>query len=112
MAEQISFNTRLGKEIVNLRKSKGYSQKEFAKLCGLTSVSMNKIEKGGQKPSDESMRKICDILDIPVSFLYFLSIKTEDFQDEKKKDLFQKYRPVLKSIIDQLLNNPSANTSL
>lgn len=103
MSEERTINQRLGDEIKRLRKSKGFSQKKFADLCNITPISMNKIEKGHQRPKEENLTKICNILNIPVSFLYFKSVDANDFRDEKKKELFILYKPVLDSMIDKLL---------
>lgn len=81
----------------------GLTQKEFAKLCKISQVSMNKIENGNQKPSDKTIERVCNVLEVPVSFLYFLSINSDDFIDDKKKELYKSYKPILKSIIDQIL---------
>ena len=103
MNEERTINQRLGDEIKKLRKSKGFSQKKFADLCGITPISMNKIEKGHQRPKEENLTKICNTLNIPVSFLHFLSVNASDFRDEKKQELFISYKPVLDSMINKLL---------
>lgn len=102
MAEKEKVNIRLGQEIKKLRKSKGISQKKLAEIIGISFVSMNKIEQGEQRPNNSTLQDICKVLNIPVSFLYFMSIDEDDFVDEEKRDLFVKYRPVLKSMLNEL----------
>lgn len=74
----------VGDAIKNLRKSKGISQKELAKNCGLTANSMCSIEKNESFPSKDSMEKICKALGIPVSYLMFFSVTDDDIPAEKR----------------------------
>ncbi len=47
------------------RSARGYSQKEFAALIGITNTQYNKIEGGKDRPSRETLKKISAYLGIP-----------------------------------------------
>ena len=50
--------------IKNKRKKLGLSQKQLAKLVGITQPFMNEIEHGKKSPSVEVLQKICQVLSI------------------------------------------------
>ena len=74
----------VGEAIKNLRKKQGLSQKELAFKCGLSANALCSIEKNSSMPSRESLDKICNALDIPVSYLMFFSVSDEDVPAEKR----------------------------
>lgn len=52
-----------------LRKSKGITQTEFAKLLNVTQATYSEYESGKCKPSFETLNKICDILNCSSDYL-------------------------------------------
>jgi len=77
----------IGKAIKELRKKKGYTQKEFALMCGLSANALCQIELDNTFPQKSTINKICEVLNIPQSYLLFFSI-TEDDVPENKKAVF------------------------
>lgn len=60
----IDFNLRFGSVIRSLRGDK-YSQRELAKLVGITPTYLSKIERGEFKPpSEDVIKRMANILDI------------------------------------------------
>jgi transcriptional regulator with XRE-family HTH domain len=51
--------------ITLIRKKKGLSQTDFAKLVGLTQASLSYIESNRKKPNQSTIAKICVALEIP-----------------------------------------------
>lgn len=60
---------KLGQQIKNIRKRKGYTQKEFAKELGISANAMCSIEKGKAWPSDETMAKLCLLLRVKLKLI-------------------------------------------
>ena len=46
------------------RQEKGISQNQLAKLVGISQPYMNQIETGVRNPTQPTLMKICEILDI------------------------------------------------
>ena len=74
----------LGKAIKELRKAKGFSQKELAQACGLSANAMCSIENDESFPSKTTFDKICKALDMPSAYIFLFSIS------EKTKGLSTK----------------------
>lgn len=54
----------LAKNVRKYRKQKGYSQEEFARICGVHRTYMGLIERGETTVSIEILQKICDALEV------------------------------------------------
>lgn len=54
------------KRIIEKRKELGMSQRQLAKLVGITQQFMNEIESGRKSPSIEVLINICKALEIPM----------------------------------------------
>ena len=76
----------IGNKIRNLRKSKNWSQKEFALKIGLTQSSITEIEKGKKLASMNKIYKILVVFDI--SFDYLFEDVLVACQNLEKNDLF------------------------
>ena len=88
----------IGTAIKNLRKNKGLTQKVLAEKCGVSANAMNQIEKNASFPHKNTIDKICDVLEIPVSYLLFFSISEDDIPDEKKI-VFNSLNDAVKSVL-------------
>lgn len=53
-------------KIVTLRKIKGLSQAKLAELSGLSVATIQRAEHGRVDPSQETVKRICSVLDVPV----------------------------------------------
>ena len=61
----------IGDRIKARRTELGLSQEELALKVGYTSRStVNKIEKGTRRPQVEDLKKIADVLDVDMDYLY------------------------------------------
>ena len=73
----------LGETIKDIRKSKGFKQRELADRAGISPNAMCSIEKNYSFPSKETIKAICDAMDVPVSYLLFASITDDDIPQDK-----------------------------
>jgi transcriptional regulator with XRE-family HTH domain len=60
----------IGKKIKNLRESKGYSVREFAKLCELSPSLVSQVERNVSSPSISSLVKMAAVLHFPVGHFF------------------------------------------
>ncbi len=75
----------ISERIVRLRKSKGYGQKEFASMIGVSHVSLSKFENGRTDIIPIGVaKKIADILDI--SFTELFEIEDSGAEIEKLRE--------------------------
>lgn len=75
----------IGSAIKALRKQKGYSQKDLAEKCQISVNALCQIEKNSSFPQKSTIKRICDELQIPTSYLLFFSISEEDIPEDKRK---------------------------
>lgn len=59
----------MGNTIREARKKAGYTQEEIAKTLGVTQAAVNQWESGATRPRLEHIKKLSDILKIPVTEL-------------------------------------------
>ncbi|WP_417559075.1 MULTISPECIES: helix-turn-helix domain-containing protein [Flavobacteriaceae] len=88
----------IGTAVKNLRKNKGLSQKVLAEMCNISANAMNQIENNTSFPHKNTIDKICDALEIPVSYLLFFSISEDDIPQEKKI-VFNSLNDAVKSVL-------------
>jgi transcriptional regulator with XRE-family HTH domain len=60
----MKIQDRLAKNVRKYRKEKGYSQEEFARICGVHRTYMGLIERGKTAVSIEILEKICHSLNV------------------------------------------------
>lgn len=79
----------LGAKIRETRKAKGLSQLEFARLCGISSPYMNKIELGRNLPSLKFIKSIALVLGTDLSDELRASNYTEDEINEFRTAIYK-----------------------
>ena len=60
---------KLGAQIKQIRKKKGFSQKQLAEQLGISANAMCNIEKGYSLPSKETVDEICQLLNVEVKLV-------------------------------------------
>ena len=58
-----------GRFIAELRKQKGYTQKELAEKMGISDISLNKTLRG-EYPQLQTLEKIANTLNVPIAELF------------------------------------------
>lgn len=91
----------IGKTIKQLRQAANYNQVELSSKAGITQTSLSQIELGKKRPTQQTLDKICDALDINESILYIMSTSIEDIPEENREayqDLFPKVKDMLEAM--------------
>lgn len=91
----------IGKTIKQLRQAANYNQVELSSKAGITQTSLSQIELGKKRPTQQTLDKICDALDINESILYIMSTSIEDIPVENREayqDLFPKVKDMLEAM--------------
>ena len=70
MRKNVSIQQKFGNRVRKLRKSKGWSQEEFADQCGLHRTYIGAIERGERNVSLNNIHAIAKALDISVKDLF------------------------------------------
>lgn len=75
--------TFTGDCIRKYRTEKGLTQKKLGEMCGIADSNIRKYEAGNQNPKLETLQKIANALEIPVSHLFIGEILTKAELKEK-----------------------------
>jgi transcriptional regulator with XRE-family HTH domain len=90
----------IGSAIKSIRTRKKITQKDLAAKCGISANALCSIEKNVSFPTKETIKRICDALQIPVSYLLFFSI-TEDDVPKDKQGIFNALKePIQKVLVE------------
>lgn len=60
----------IGEKIREARKSKGLTQKQLGDLCGMADSAIRRYESGRGNPTEKTMRRIANALDLPESYFW------------------------------------------
>lgn len=61
----------VGKNVLGLRKAKGWTQEQLAEMSSSTYVNVSAIENGRRWPSPSMVKKLADALGVPQPRLFF-----------------------------------------
>ena len=92
----------IGLAIRSVRKKLGLSQSELADRIEISNTALSQIENGGSYPSPKTIKKICQVLQIPEPLLYILGIENDDVPDNKKEIYKLLFPSVYKLALDIL----------
>ena len=88
----------IGTAIKTLRKQKGLGQKELADQCNISVNALSQIEINSSFPQKATIKKICEVFNIPVAYLLLLSMSDEDVSEERKTT-FNYLNDALKTVL-------------
>jgi transcriptional regulator with XRE-family HTH domain len=91
----------LGSIIKEVRKSRKYTQCEFAKLCKISQTYLSQIENNKKDPNISTLKIIANHLNIPLPILFFKALTDEDIS-EAKKESFETISPIVKNLIKSI----------
>jgi transcriptional regulator with XRE-family HTH domain len=64
-----NLDKQIGEKLKHLRENKGYSMREVADRIDIAPSYISQIEKG-RIPSLDKLKKLCNVYDVPVSYLF------------------------------------------
>ncbi|WP_179885254.1 helix-turn-helix domain-containing protein [Bacillus cereus] len=63
--------SKIGDNIIKLRKKNGWSQKYFSHKLRLTQSAVSQYERGVRVPEDHIKKKMADIFGVTVDYIFF-----------------------------------------
>lgn len=96
----------IGTAIKILRKEKGLGQRELSSMCGISINALSQIETNATFPQKSNIKRICEALKIPVSYLLYFSISDEDIPDDKKP-VFKSLDSAIRTVLIDSINDNS-----
>ncbi|CCG52171.1 DNA-binding protein [Flavobacterium indicum GPTSA100-9 = DSM 17447] len=88
----------IGQVIKLLIKKRGLKQIDVAERIGKSTTALSQIINGNYKPQPETLEKLCEVLEVPVAVVHFLSI-TEDDVPKENIDLFRNLAPSMEKYL-------------
>jgi transcriptional regulator with XRE-family HTH domain len=67
-AEELKYQFTFGNAVLEARLKKGWSQTELARQAGTKQANISRIEAGLGNPTLDLIKKICDALDLELTF--------------------------------------------
>jgi transcriptional regulator with XRE-family HTH domain len=93
----------IGLAIRSIRRKLNVSQHDLAERCQLTQTALSQIETGKKRPSQRTMDRICEALDIPQSIIYIVAMEDTDVSPGKK-DVYDLVYPSIKTLALQMID--------
>jgi XRE family transcriptional regulator, regulator of sulfur utilization len=93
----------LGMTIKKLRKQKNMTQEVFAGSCGITQTYLSQIENNQKEPNLAILKKISEILELPLPILFYLSLNEQDISPQKRK-AFEMVSPSINSLVNEFFS--------
>ncbi|HVU97778.1 MAG TPA: helix-turn-helix transcriptional regulator [Puia sp.] len=90
----------LGKSIQSLRKRRGLTQEALAEKAGLSRPSLSQIENNSARPERDTLKRICEALEVTESLLYVYSFEKEDVP-ASKRSIYEAYFPLIQEMIQK-----------
>jgi len=97
----------LGKALQRIRFEKGMNQIDVAKKAKITQTYLSQLETNKKKePSKAVLQRLCKVYGVPQIVVLWYAVEEGDFQPKKKK-IFYQFKPVLDSLVADLLRLPN-----
>ena len=116
MATEVIFlinSKRIGRQLRDLRISRGWKQKELADMVGLSRPAMSNIESGKRSLTLNTLKRFCEVFNVDISYFGIETgnfdeavdlmsrveaiFNSDDLADEKKDEL---YRRIMQIYLD------------
>lgn len=91
---------KIGAVIRELRKERKIGQDKLAEMSAISQARLSQIE-NGEKPSDETLAKICQVLNVSVALVYIMSFEKVDYSP-KNGELYDQFHPIIEGLVKQI----------
>ncbi|MDO5399329.1 MAG: helix-turn-helix transcriptional regulator [bacterium] len=101
-----------GKRLVAAREKKGYNQKQFAELLGITPTRLNYWEKDKREPDFFMFTQIINTLGIDANQLLGIECPMNEAITKTEKELIEAYRshPEMQAAVNKMLDITEEST--
>lgn len=89
--EVIKLKYEIGNRIRKYREERQLSQKEFAKMIGVSNSRVSNWEQGINRPDADLLADICRALNVSPSILLDVRLSADDLNDQERK-IIKAYR--------------------
>lgn len=93
------YSDIIAKNLINLRKSQGYTQQEFARILNYSDKTISKWELGYATPNVETLKQIADFYNVKID--YFLE-PHDELPDSKAPIMRKNTRRILLTVLVDL----------
>ncbi len=94
----------IGLAIRSIRRQLDITQYELADKCNISQTSLSQIENGVKRPSTRTIKKVCEVLDVPESIIYILGMQDTDVPNSRK-DVYEMLFPSIKNLALQIVSD-------
>lgn len=92
---------KIGKAIKKIRKELGFSQKDFADLCDISTTHLSQIENNKVNFNFSIIETISEITEIPIPVILFLSMEESDVKPDRI-ELYRVFTPTIDKFIKEV----------
>lgn len=94
----------IGIAIRSIRRQLGITQYELAEKCNISQTSLSQIENGIKRPSTRTIKKVCEVLEVPESVIYILGMQETDVP-VSRKNVYDMLFPSIRSMALQIVSS-------
>lgn len=94
----------LGIAIKSVRRQVGITQYELAERCEISQTSLSQIENQIKRPSNRTIKKVCEVLEVPEAVVYILAMQDTDVP-VSKKNVYEMLFPSIKNLALQIVGD-------
>jgi len=112
-------NSRVGRQIQDLRKTNSISQSQLAKKIGVSLTQLQRYENKGVQPPADVLKKLADMFNVSIDFLVYGNTEQKAQQSIKDNELLSQFKAVeeldskdkstIKDIIDAFIKRSKLN---
>lgn len=101
-----------GERLISAREEKGYNQKQFAELLGITPTRLNYWEKDKREPDFFMFTKIINTLGIDANQLLGIEFSSDEVVSKSEMKLIKAYRahPEMQAAVNKMLDITEEDT--
>lgn len=91
MRRYTTLKYQIGARIRKYREDRGFTQKKFAELIGVSNARVSNWEQGINRPDADILANICQVLEVSPSELLDVKLPTDELSDHER-NVIRAYR--------------------